>query len=1155
MNNILKMSANTWSVLVLSVAMSMFSLVAQAQDTRISGTVEDEMGPVMMANVVERDGNNRIINQATTDFNGNFAMTIKSPKNKLVISYVGNKTVTLPLNQGKKVFKVFMESSTQLQEVVVKAEKKTSMGGLSIPVKEMTVAAQTFNMTDVEGLSFTSADEVLQGEIAGLDIVASSGNVGSGTQMRLRGVSTVFGDANPLIVVDGKIFDNPEGFDFDNADEEQYASLLSVNVDDIASIDVLKDAAATAVWGTNGANGVIQITTKRGIRGKTRVNFSYKFTGTWMPDGYKLLNGDQYTMMLKESFYNPGQASDATTSIKELNYQKSWAEYENWNNNTNWVKAVSQFGQQHDLNFNISGGGEKASFRISGGYYTQKGHFIKQSMDRLTTRLVLDYDVSDRIRFSTNFALTYSDVARNYINNLYGVAQQMAPNMAIYRQDEYGRDTGEYYYMNPSGNPENGNYSSTELADLRGLGNPVAIANLAYKKEKTYRITPDFNLRYELLGTNPESHRLTLNLDVDFDIYSNSAPTWYPSSLSTGNVNGTGWRDALYNYSQNYEYNSFKMGMEGKLTFTPHFNNTDFSNTSMIRYQMHTVKSNSQTIEVYDLPTGITSPVVEAARRPFNNSTSRGNDENILFNTHFSYRSVYSLGLNARLDGTSAFGPAHKWAWSYGISGRYNISDEKFMEWMPKVISLVSLRASFGQVGKAPSSQNVIYNYYTPSAGTYGKDTGVDSYASVSGLRLDDLRPERKTEYNIGANLNFFDDKLAIDFNYYNSHTKDLLMRTVKIPSTTGYGSISWFNGGEITNKGWELNISGRDFVTIAKKLKISATFNIAQNVNNINQMDPRCLREYNTDWTEIQTPNGSTRYSSLIQVNNPLGAIYGFKFRGVYQYSYAYMENYRKDQEEKYAKQGMTYTSDMYQAWINSQLAAGATFPVAVDANGHVVMNNNGTPQRMYYNYNSTTRTSNTRGYFDGGDAIFQDINHDGNIDQYDIVYLGSSLPKFQGGFSFTLKYGNWKLVSRFNFRYGNKIANVARASLESMYGVYNQAATVNYRWRKDGDKTAIPRALHNTGWNYAGSSKYVEDGSFLRWQNLQLSYSFPQKQLKKLGVGSLSLYFSMNNLVCWTKYSGVDPEISVNTYGVATDTGKTPRSKQFTASATIGF
>ena len=280
MNNIFTQKIGA---LLITVLMSLLPTVVMAQGTRISGTVTDDMGPVMMANVVERDGNNRIINATTTDFNGNFAMAIKSTKNRLVISYVGLKTFNQVIGT-KKVFQVFMESETQLQEVVVKAEKKSDVGGLSIPVREMTVATQTFNMEDVEGLSFTSADEALQGEIAGLDIVANSGNLGAGTQMRLRGVTTINGDANPLIVVDDKIFDNPdENFDFQNASEEQYAALLSVNVDDIAKIDVLKDAAATAVWGAYGANGVIQITTKRGVRGKTKVNLSYKFTGTWMP--------------------------------------------------------------------------------------------------------------------------------------------------------------------------------------------------------------------------------------------------------------------------------------------------------------------------------------------------------------------------------------------------------------------------------------------------------------------------------------------------------------------------------------------------------------------------------------------------------------------------------------------------------------------------------------------------------------------------------------------------------------------------------------------------------------------------------------------------------------------------------------------------------
>lgn len=1129
---------NRLGALTLTVLLCMLTTALKAQGVRISGQVNDDFGEVAMANVVERDGNNRIISHTTTDFNGNFSLAIKSTKNKLVISYVGNKTVTLPIG-NQKVFKVHMQSETLLKEVVIKAEKRQNSGGLNIPVREMTTATQTFNMEDVEGLSFTSADEALQGEIAGLDIVANSGNLGAGTQMRLRGVTTINGDANPLIVVDDKIFDNPdESFDFQNATDEQYAALLSVNVDDIANIQVLKDAAATAIWGAYGANGVIQITTKRGVRGKTKVNLSYKMTGTWMPSGYKLLNGDDYTMLMKEEFYNPTQSSTATSNMAELNYDRSWAEFENWNNNTDWVKAVSDFGQLHNINLNITGGGEKATFRISGSYDNQSGSIIKQHLDRLTTRLVLDYDVSDRIRFSTNFALTYTDNLKNYAD-LLGKAQQLAPNMAIYRQDAYGRDLDEYYLMNPSGDPYAGNFSSTNLSALRGIGNPVAIANLAWKKESTYRITPDFTLKYELLGKDADSHRLTLSANVDFDIYANSSPSWYPAALTAGANTGTGWVSNQYNQSTSSESNRFKIGAEGKLTFTPHFNNEDWSLTALLRYQMHQSKYNSQNVTLYELPSGITSPNSVGAYSSMSGSTSRSADENILFNAHASFRSMYILGVSARMDGNSKFGPSHKWATFPGVSFRWNIIDEKWLEKViPEQISMLAFRASWGINGRAPSTDYLYYNKYDTSAGYYGKGSENASYGTVDGMKLDDLRWEKTTSINLGGNLNFFNDKLSIDFDYYRKNTNDLLMTGVAIPTSTGYSSLSWYNVGTMTNDGWELNISGRDFIKIGKKFTISASFNIAQNVNNIQQMDERVLNSINTEWAA--TSRGT--YLNRIQEGNPLGSIYGLRYKGVYQYTYSYLENYRKENN---------LTTPEYRAWINQQIDEGKTFPVALDNTGHVIMTNQGTPQRLVYNYENGASTYQ----FNGGDAIYEDINNDGQINALDIVYLGNSMPKVNGGFSLTFKYGRWKLIARFNYRAGNKIVNTARMNLENMYTTNNQSATVNYRWRKDGDVTPIPRALYSQGYNWQGSSRYVEDGSFVRFQNLQLSYSLPQNTCKKVGMSNCSFYFSMNNLYCWTKYSGVDPEVSIGGWGVASDNSKTPRSKQFTASVSIGF
>ncbi len=1127
---------------ILAIALLFCTMVQMAlaqTDNRISGTVVDDFGPVMMANVVERDANNRIVNATATDANGNFSMPIKSGKNKLVVSFIGNKTQVLDIG-NKRTFRVVMGSdAVAIQEVVVKANR-TQSGGLSIPVKEISVAQQTMNMEDVEGLAFTSADEALQGEIAGLDIVANSGNLGAGTQMRLRGVTTITGDANPLIVVNDKIFDNPdENFDFQNAGEEEYASLLSVNTQDIQSITVLKDAAATAVWGANGANGVILITTKRGVRGKTRVAFDYKFTGTWQPKGYELLNGDDYTMMMKEEFYNPSQSSTATTTLAELNYDKSWSEYENWNNNTDWVKAVSQFGQQHSWNLNLTGGGERATFRISAGYDKQSGTIIKQNLDRFTTRLALDYNVSDRIRFSTDFALTYTNNDRNFDgsakNNLLGKALNLAPNMAIYRQDANGNDTDEYYIMNPSGDPYAGNFSSTRLSAIRSIGNPVAIANEAWAKEKTYRLTPDFTLKYELLGTDDHSHRLNIEQRIDFDIYSNSSPSWYPASLSTNS-----WTSGNYNMSQSSESNRFRIGSRSRLNYTPHFNNENISVTMMAQYEFHQSKSSAQSNTMQQLPGGITSTVADGYLSAMSSSNSRSADQNLLYNLHASYLDGrYSLGFSIRADGNSKFGPAHKWAYFPGVSLRYNISDEPFMRpTMDKLkVSVLGLRASYGINGRAPSADYLYFNTYSTSDGYYGVGSTAANTASLDALKLDDLRWEKTSSVNLGFNLGMFENKLNFEFDYYYKDTKDLLMQSVGIPRTTGFSSLSWANVGEMTNQGWELNVNARDIIKKGK-FSFGLGFNIAQNKNLIKEMDPTVLASINQEW--VATTRGALL--NRVQLNNPLGSMYGFRYKGTFQYSYDYLENYRKENNLNVAQ---------YEAWINEQLAAGKTFPVVIGADGKVLMTNQGTPQHLVYNYQDGSSTYT----FQGGDAMYEDINNDGQINALDIVYIGNSLPKVNGGFNFNFKYGNWSLKARFMYRFGNKVFNYARMQIEKMYDTYNQCSTVNWRWRKDGDDTPMPRAMYGTGYNWQGSDRYIEDGGFVRFQNLQVMYSFPSKQVKKWGLNSLKASLSINNIYCWTKYSGTDPEISVGSWGVATDRSQTPRSKYFTANINIGF
>ena len=1112
-------------------------MMAMAQDIRISGTVNDAMGPVMMCNVVEIDGNNRIVSSAQTDFNGNFAMTVKNKKNKLRVSYVGMKTQVLSIGDRTK-FNITLQDQTVLKEVTVTAKRKFNQGGLAIPDKEVSVAAQTFNMSEVEGLAFTSADEALQGQIAGLDIVANSGNLGAGTSMRLRGVTSINGSSEPLIVVDDNIFDNPdENFDFQNANEETYASLLSVNPSDIEDIQVLKDAAATAIWGSRGANGVISIRTKRGARGKAVIDYSFRLQSSWQPKGYNLLNGDDYTMMLKEMYYNPAQSSDATKNIREINYDRTWVDYENWNNNTDWVKEVQQtaWSQYHYLT--ITGGGEKANFRVSAGYDHQNGTIIKQSLDRFSTKLALDYFVSDRITFRTTFPLTYTSNNRNYDDNILGRALQTAPNMSVYRQNADGSNTDEFYIMQPSGaNNAAGSLvpgtSSLQLSSIRDLGNPVAIAHLAWRKEKTYRISPEFRLDYDLLGKDDSHTRLKYSGLVYMDIFSKSEPKYWPGSLETN-----GWENSNYNRSQVYDYNSLAFTTRHTLTFTPHFKNEDFYSTMLARWEMTSGNDNNQNVVNKNTPNGTTSPTVDTYLESMSTGNGQWRSMSVTYTGHFSYKSRYALDFSMRGDGTTKFGDNQKWGWFPGLSARWNISDEPFMKWSRKWLSMLAFRPSWGIVGRQPTQQYLQYSKYN-TAGVYGDKSNTHSVTYLESLQLNKLKWERTTQWNIGGNFGFWDDRITGDFNYYFKRTKDLLMPGVRIPSSNGFSSLAWANVGEMTNKGWELNVSLNKILKVGK-FSLGANFNIAQNFNEIVDMDESVLESINSQWN----PDSRGAYLNRIQTGNPLGSIYGLRYKGVYQYTYEYLTN---------LKTSNGWTGEQLRNYINNEfLASGKTAPIALDANGQVMMDTKGNPIRMAYNFNNGTATYK----FQGGDAIYEDVNNDGQINSLDIVYLGNSNPHLTGGFGVNLQYDNWTLKASFSYRQGVKIVNSAKMNIEKMYNAYNQSSAVNWRWRKNGDETEIPRAMFNTGYNWLGSDRYVEDASFIRMSYIQLNYNFKQKLLKSIGIRRLNLSLSAQNLFCWSKYSGTEPEKSPGAWGIAYDSQQTPRSKSVTLNIQVGF
>ena len=1078
---------------------------AQSAGAMISGNVYDDMGGVMMANVVEIDAANRIVAAAVTDINGDFSFRLVNPKDKIRVSYVGYATQTLAIKGT--TYKIYLKSNTTLTDVVITAKKTIQSSGLAIPERELSIASQSIDAKEFEGLGITTVDEALQGRISGLDIVANSGNLGAGTSMRLRGVSSINGNSEPLIVVDGNVFesDYKNGFDYASATEDQFAELLNVNPEDIQSITVLKDAAATAIWGSQGANGVIEIKTKRGQRGKTKVQYSYRLSATYQPKGMRLLNGDHYTMLLKEEYYNP-TLSEASADIREINYDPSYSEYEMYNNNTDWVDAVSKVGWLQSHYVSITGGGEKANFRISGGYDHQTGTVIRQKLDRFTTRVALDYFVSDRIKFQTNFNMTYTDNHKNYQGSggdLLSIAYQKMPNLSIYEQDANGNDLSDYYHVLPS--------VSSQLNDQRNLVNPIALAYEATNDESTYQIEPEFKLNYNLLGLDDSSHRLVYEGKVVFNIFNRYNDQFYPASLVT-----SGWSNTNNNRTSASSSKSTAITTQHRLTFTPHFNNENHSLMAMAQFQMTDGSSKSQNNVVYGLPSSnMKSTTAEGIISTMSTGAGQWRNVYLTFSAHYAYKGKYMADFSVRRDGSTKFGDEYRWGNFPALSFRWNASDEPFMKKI-KWLSMLSVRPGWGVVGNQPGSE---YLYFS----RYGNTSSyVDKGAIIpSNIRLSNLHWEEKETWNVGFDLGLFDNLITADFNIYTQMTSDLLMANINIPSSSGFTALSWQNVGNMRNNGWEFNINGN---RIIRKGKFSVDFNVtfANNRNEITKMDDTVLDNLNKDFSYN---NGS--YLTRIQLNNAFGSIYGFRYKGAYQYS-------------KYSETEVPGVS-------------GPNAPVARDENGNVVIDKNGLTVPMVFNYDNTT---NTYAYeFKGGDAIYEDINHDGNINELDIVYLGSSLPKVTGGFGFKINFGNFRWNNQFTFRAGNKVVNMARMNAESMYNNRNQSTAVNWRWRVEGDIAQIPRALYNEGYNWLASDRFVEDASFLRLNYSQLSYNFDPQLVKKWGLSSLSINLSAHNLFCLTGYSGADPEVGYGGLSVSYDNARTPRSRQFTLGISAQF
>jgi TonB-linked SusC/RagA family outer membrane protein len=1049
--------------------------------------------PILGASVTEVDADGRIIKGTSTDVEGNFVIRITNPKNKLTVSYIGFKSSSQSIGSRTTINFSMEDGSSDMGEVIVVAGKKTDNGILGINERNSTLAASKISAKEMEEMQAASIDQALQGRLAGVDITASSGDPGAAMNIRIRGVSTISSNGNPLIVVDGMPIETeiPSDFNFGSADEQGYAQLLNISPADIKEITVLKDAAATAMWGSRAANGVLLITTKRGTVGKPSISYTFKGSVSQVPKAIPLLSGNQYSTLIPEGYMNR-IGTPLPTTVREFNYDPNdpyW--YSNYSNNTNWIDAITRTGALQNHSLSMVGGGEKARYYASVDYFNQTGVTLGTGFKRLTSRINLDYNISEKIKIFTSISYTHSDQDRSYLGSnasnaesgIRAVAYAKMPNQSVFEYDEQGNVTPNYF--SPFSNIQ-GTYSR--------IYNPVAMATQAKYGVLSDRVMPRFQVNYDIIKSV-----LRTSFDVQFDINNTKNNSFLPQ-IATGR-NST---ETVVNRAYDGDMDQFIVNTKIQLAYTPQFKNPDHSFISSFTTFTEDQKVvNQESVTSNTASSLLVDPSIASRTQNSDlmsySGTSQTRTIGAVVDAQYGFKDKYMLNAAIRGDGNSRFGPNYRYGYFPSVSFRWRVSGENFLHNVKQIDDL-SFRASYGKSGVAPKYDYTFYsNYSTYSWGYLGQ-----SAVYPATMELKNLRWQTINGTNIGANLSMFGGRVRVDAEVYRNRTKDLYMNGLSIASFTGYSSVN-MNIGTMDNQGWEIGIWTTPYKS--KDWSVSFDFNVAHNDNII-----RSLSEYYPNSKGDVTKLGD--YLRLIQPDHPFGSFYGYKYKGVY-------------------------------ADKNATLAQGN--------NGKPIVGPNGQTVYMRFNY------PNIDYIFQPGDAMYEDVNHDGNINYMDVVYLGNSNPKLTGGFGPSLTWKNKLKVSTFfSFRYDFDVINRTKMNSTNMYYFDNQSTATLRRWRKEGDVTDIPRALIGGGYNWLGSDRYVEDASYLRFRTVTVRYTVDNKVLSKFKMKSLSAYVTAENLFTITKYTGQDPEISASgsdPFRLAFDDSMTPPTRVFTIGLVAGF
>ncbi len=1067
------------TILLLLALLCFFEAFSQ-QKTIIRGRVIDksDQTTIIGANIIEYDEDNRVINGTVSDVNGDFALEMRDPSHTVKVSVIGYEPQEIEVDPTRTIIVELETTSVELEEVTVTATTKSSSTLINIDERDNSSATVKVDLVDMQEAGVLTASDALQGRVSGLDIITASGDPGSGSQLVIRGLSSM-GNNQPLIVIDGiPQSTTPEDFDLSSADSEDISNLVNIAVQDIKSIEILKDAASTAIYGSRGADGVLLIETHKGRLGEVQFDYQYKNSINIQPPAIPMLNGDEYIMLQLEEWHNSRGVFDVPS---EIAYDKDYYDFYNYSANTNWIGAITQNSITHDHYFKISGGGEKTRYFTSFSYIDEGGTTINTRSRRFSTRINLDYHLSRKILFSILFNYTNNRTDGNLEiddRNIREMAYIKAPNMSIWQYDASGNLTGEYF---------------TPINSYQGYGgtyfNPVAVADLGKDDVVKNSLQNTFTLRYSILDW------LHFRETISFQYEGGKTNRYLPY-----NALGTDWLEWSVNRAEESNNINSSINTETQLAFDSPFNTTRHVLSGAATWITRQSGYEWMNIQSNKIPsTNIQDPSIDAQINWIGTGAGETRELGALINLNYKYLDRYMVQTILRADAHSSFGANNRWGLFKGISAGWRFSDEPFLQSLG-FLGESKLRVSWGVSGRQPWDA---YARFATYASTYTGSYILYPAIVPTQLQLNNLKWESISSYDIGLELNLFGDRFYLEGDVYEKITSDILFADYEIPRSSGFSKLKFFNGGKLENRGWELMLDWRIIRT--ENVRWSVNFNTSQNINSFNELP----ENFNT---EKSTSIGNGDYPQRVVEGEPIGSFFGFRYLGVYP----------------------TDADAM-----------------ARDVEGNLLYDNEGNPIPMSYTGTYT---------FKGGDAIYEDINHDGKIDLNDVVYIGDCNPDFIGGFGTSVRYKNLDITCNFHYRLGFDIINGVAIETEGMNNRNNQSKAVLSRWRVQGqdEEGMLPRAYMNHPASNLGSDRYVEDGDYLRLINVIIAYRLKREWCERLRLRNLSFALSGRKLMTFTNYSGQDPEIGQDAsdpFWIGVDEANTPPPKMITFSVSIGF